>query len=115
MLADVATNSRAATEELFGPVAPVLVWDDPDELITRLNGSEYGLAAYVQGGDLPRARRIASRLHAGQVRLNGAGEDMLAPFGGYKQSGNGREGGAFGFDSYLEIKAVLGFEPNSAS
>lgn len=115
VFANVRNDMRIAQEEIFGPVLCVLGYGDDDEAVAIANDTPYGLAAYVQGGDLPRARRIASRLHAGQVRLNGAGEDMLAPFGGYKQSGNGREGGAFGFDSYLEIKAVLGFEPNSAS
>ncbi|WP_418148144.1 aldehyde dehydrogenase family protein [Variovorax paradoxus] len=115
VFANVRNDMRIAQEEIFGPVLCVLGYGDDDEAVAIANDTPYGLAAYVQGGDLPRARRIASRLHAGQVRLNGAGEDMLAPFGGYKQSGNGREGGAFGFESYLEIKAVLGFDPKPAS
>ena len=73
------------------------------------NGTTYGLAAYVQGGDLDRVRRVAGKMRAGRVYLNGAPVDRSVPFGGYKQSGNGREHGVFGFEEYLEVKAVLGY------
>ena len=72
----------------------------------------YGLAGYVQSGDIEHARRVASELRAGQISVNGAPGDMAAPFGGYKQSGNGREWGKYGFEEFLEIKAVLGYQPS---
>ena len=113
VFADVTSEMRIAREEIFGPVLSILAYDGEDEAVAIANDTPYGLAAYVQsGGDLERARRVVARLQAGQVRINGAGEDAMAPFGGYKQSGNGREGGAFGFAGYLEIKAVLGFAAN---
>ena len=108
VFADVTNAMRIAREEIFGPVLSILGYDDEDEAVAIANDTPYGLAAYVQSADVQRARRVAARLHAGQVRINAAGEDPMAPFGGYKQSGNGREGGVFGFAGYLEIKAVLG-------
>jgi aldehyde dehydrogenase (NAD+) len=80
-----------------------------EEAIRVANDTPYGLAAYVSSSDLERARRVASRLRAGQVRVNGARPDFSAPFGGYKQSGNGRGWGVFGFEEFLETKAVLGW------
>ena len=73
------------------------------------NDTEYGLAAYVWGSDAEAIRHIASRLRAGRVSLNGSAGDILAPFGGYKMSGNGREWGDYGFDEFVEVKAVLGW------
>jgi acyl-CoA reductase-like NAD-dependent aldehyde dehydrogenase len=78
-----------------------------DEAVTIANGTTYGLAGYVQGEDIDRVRRVAARLRAGRVYLNGAPVDRSVPFGGYKQSGNGREHGVFGFEEYLEVKACL--------
>jgi len=82
---------------------------DEAEAVTIANDSPYGLASYVQSGDLVRARRVAAQLRAGSVHINGAGQDYNAPFGGYKQSGNGREWGEFGLHDFLEIKAINGF------
>jgi aldehyde dehydrogenase (NAD+) len=99
-----------AREEIFGPVLTMIPYDTEEEAIEIANDTDYGLAAYVQGGDAERTRRVASRLRAGNVHINGANGGMELPFGGYKQSGNGREWGAHGFTDYLEIKAVSGFE-----
>ena len=99
-----------AREEIFGPVLTMIPYDSEEEAISIANDTEYGLAAYVQGGDLERARKVASRIRAGNVGLNGANAGMDVPFGGYKKSGNGREWGVHGFTDYLEIKAVAGFE-----
>ncbi len=99
-----------AREEIFGPVLTMIPYDTEEEAIAIANDTPYGLAGYVQGGDLDRARKVASRIRAGNVHLNGAAAGMDVPFGGYKQSGNGREWGAHGFTDYLEIKAVSGYE-----
>jgi succinate-semialdehyde dehydrogenase/glutarate-semialdehyde dehydrogenase len=107
VLAGVAPDSVVAAEELFGPVAPVLTFDDPDELIERLNASEYGLAAYVQAGDVGAGLRVADRLQAGMVAVNrGLLSDPAAPFGGMKQSGLGREGAQHGLLEFTETKYV---------
>ncbi len=87
-----------------------MAYDDEEEAIAIANDTAYGLAAYVYSGDLDRARRLAARLRAGQVQLNGAPFDPKAPFGGYRQSGNGREFGEWGLDEYLETKAIVGYE-----
>ena len=108
VFADVTNDMVIAREEIFGPVAVILGYSDDDEAVRIANDTPYGLAAYVQSADLGRATRIASRLRAGQVTINGAGLDFMAPFGGYKQSGNGREWGDHAFGEFLEVKAVLG-------
>ena len=99
-----------AREEIFGPVLTMIPYDSVDEAVEIANDTEYGLAAYVQSSSLEKAREIASKLRAGNVNLNGAGQTPNLPFGGYKKSGNGREWGAHGFSDYLEIKAVAFFE-----
>jgi aldehyde dehydrogenase (NAD+) len=105
-----ATNEMTvAREEIFGPVLTMIPYDTEEDAIRMANDTVYGLSAYVQSGDLERARRVARRLRAGMVHLNGAGTDSSAPFGGYKQSGNGREWGHHGLDEFLEVKAVMGF------
>jgi aldehyde dehydrogenase (NAD+) len=114
VFSDVTPDMTIAREEIFGPVLSILAYDDVDQAVQIANDTEYGLAAYVQGSDLGKVREVASRLRAGQVSLNGAGGDFMAPFGGYKQSGNGREWGDYAFHEFLEIKAVLGYEPVSA-
>ena len=98
-----------AREEIFGPVLAMIPYDSEAEAIAIANDTDYGLAAYVQGGDMARVRQVASKLRAGNVHLNGASPGMEVPFGGYKMSGNGREWGAHGFTDYLEIKAVSGY------
>ena len=111
IFANVTNNMTIAREEIFGPVLSILGYDSEEQAIEIGNDTPYGLAAYVQGGDISRARKVASRLSAGQVSINGAGGDFSVPFGGYKQSGNGREWGEFGLDEYLEVKAVVGYAP----
>jgi succinate-semialdehyde dehydrogenase/glutarate-semialdehyde dehydrogenase len=103
VLADVPADSAAATEELFGPVAPVIPVDDDDQAVAIANRSELGLAAYVYTADLARGLRLCERLEVGMVGLNrGIVSDPAAPFGGVKQSGLGREGSHEGIEEYLE-------------
>ena len=108
VFADVTPGMRIAREEIFGPVLAIIGYADEEDAVAQANDTLYGLAAYVQSGDTARARRVAARLRAGQVNINGAGMDPMAPFGGYKQSGNGREWGEHAFGEFLETKAVLG-------
>jgi aldehyde dehydrogenase (NAD+) len=105
----VTSQMAIAREEIFGPVLSMLTYDTEEQAIAIANGTTYGLAGYVQSGDLALAKRIASQLRAGRIYLNGAPADQSVPFGGYKQSGNGREHGVFGLEEYLEVKAVLGY------
>ncbi|MEQ1614084.1 MAG: aldehyde dehydrogenase family protein [Hyphomicrobiaceae bacterium] len=98
-----------AREEIFGPVLAIIPYKDEADAVRIANDSTMGLAAYVQSADAARAKRVARQLRAGMVHINGAGADGKAPFGGYKQSGNGREWGVAGFDEYLETKAVMGW------
>ncbi|MGO8192979.1 aldehyde dehydrogenase family protein [Rhizobium ruizarguesonis] len=104
---NVTNNMRVAREEIFGPVLCVLSYEDEDEAVEIANDSDYGLQAYVLGIDADRATKLAERLIAGRVVVNGAPHDPRAPFGGFKQSGIGREIGAFGLDGLLEPRAVL--------
>jgi aldehyde dehydrogenase (NAD+) len=105
---DVTPQMRIAREEIFGPVLSIMSYDTEDEAIEIANDTPFGLAGFVQSKDLNRARTVANRIRAGRVYLNGAPFDRSLPFGGYKQSGNGREFGVFGFEEYLEVKAILG-------
>ncbi len=105
----VRNTMRISREEIFGPVLGILGYQDEAEAISIANDTPYGLSAYVQSGDLSRARAIAAHLRCGNVHINGAPDDPAAPFGGYKQSGNGREGGTFGLEEYLETKAIMGW------
>jgi len=107
---DVKPQMAIAQEEIFGPVLSVLSYKSEDDAVHMANDTIYGLAGYVHAGDLKEARRVASRLRAGRIYLNGAPSNSEAPFGGYKQSGNGRELGVFGLEEYLEVKAILGFQ-----
>jgi aldehyde dehydrogenase (NAD+) len=108
VFADVKSVMAVAREEIFGPVLAILGYDTVDEAIELANDTVYGLAAYVSGRDLGRVRAVASQLRAGQVNMNSAPRDPMAPFGGYKQSGNGREWGDHGFLEFLEVKAMIG-------
>jgi aldehyde dehydrogenase (NAD+) len=110
IFAGVHNKMRIAQEEVFGPVLVMIPFKDEAEAIAIANDSPYGLAAYVQSGDLARARRVASKMRSGMVSINGKGQDYAAPFGGYKQSGNGREWGEWGIHDFLEIKVINGFE-----
>ncbi len=109
VFADVDNDMTVAREEIFGPVLVMIGYDDEEQAIAVANDTPYGLAGYVQSGDLDHARQVASRIRAGQVALNYAGLDVAAPFGGYKQSGNGREWGEYAFHEFMEVKAVLGY------
>ena len=110
VFADVTSGMMTiAREEIFGPVLSIMNYEDEDDAVEIANDTNYGLSAYVQGRDIERVRRVASKIRAGRVYLNGAPVDGSVPFGGYKQSGNGREHGVFGFEEYLEVKAVLGY------
>ncbi|MCG7593136.1 aldehyde dehydrogenase family protein [Mycobacterium sp. PSTR-4-N] len=106
VFADVTNDMTIAREEIFGPVLCILGYDDLDHAVAIANDTDYGLAGYVSGADSDQARAVAKRIRAGAVAINHA-FDIAAPFGGYKRSGNGREWGRFGFDEYLEIKAVI--------
>jgi aldehyde dehydrogenase (NAD+) len=105
----VTNDMTIAREEIFGPVLSIIGYKDEDDAVRIANDTPYGLAGYVSSGDVERARRVAKRIRAGNVNLNGVQNERAAPFGGYKQSGNGREWGRFGIEEYLEIKAVAGW------
>ncbi|OWV83184.1 aldehyde dehydrogenase family protein [Rhizobium sp. R693] len=106
IFADVNNDMRIAREEVFGPVLAMMPFDTEEEAIAIANDTSYGLAAYIQTGDPARAERVAARLRAGMVHINGAPHRYGSPFGGYKQSGNGREGGIFGLEDFLEVKTL---------
>ena len=107
MLGGVSGDARLLKEEIFGPVAPVIGFDDEDAAIAAANDTEYGLVAYVYTRDIKRAFRVCERLETGMVGLNqGLVSNPAAPFGGVKASGFGREGGPEGIDEYLNIKYV---------
>ena len=109
IFADVKNDMTIAREEIFGPVLSILGYTDAAEAVRIANDTPYGLAAYVTSGDRERAKAIAKQLRAGMVHVNLAPADPKAPFGGYKQSGNGREWGRFGIEEFLEVKSVLGY------
>jgi aldehyde dehydrogenase (NAD+) len=109
VFANVTNSMTIAREEIFGPVVAILGYETVEEAIAIANDTPYGLAAYVQGRDPALLRSTAARLRAGQVNINGAGTDLMAPFGGYKQSGNGREWGDLAFGEFLETKAEIGY------
>lgn len=109
IFAAVHNKMTIAQEEVFGPVLVMIPFDGEEEAIAIANDTPYGLAAYVQSGDLDKARRVARKMRAGGVSINGAGHNYDAPFGGYKQSGNGREWGEWGLHDFLEIKVINGF------
>jgi len=102
----VTTDMVIAREEIFGPVLSIMTYRDDEEAVTIANGTPYGLAAAVWSGDPDRAERIARRLRAGQVDINGGAFNLLAPFGGCKQSGYGRELGTYGLEEFLTLKSL---------
>jgi len=114
VFADVTNDMTIAREEIFGPVLSIMSFDSEEEAVRIANDTPYGLTSYVQTGDPERAKRLARQLRTGMVQLNGAGRAPGSPFGGYKQSGNGREGGIYGLMEFLEVKAVAGWPAEAA-
>src|SRR5262249_52108662 len=106
VFANVRNEMTIAREEIFGPVLSIIPYEDEDDAVRIANDTVYGLAGGVWSADPERAKRVARRLRTGQVDINGASFNPLAPFGGYKQSGNGRELGKYGLDEFMEIKSV---------
>ncbi|MEM8590061.1 MAG: aldehyde dehydrogenase family protein [Pseudomonadota bacterium] len=110
VFADVAQDMTIWREEVFGPVLAISPFDGEDQAVDLANDTAYGLANYVQTQDLEKARRTSRALRSGMVQINGASQGAGAPFGGYRQSGNGREGGIWGLEDFLEVKAVSGWQ-----
>ncbi len=110
VFANVTSDMRIAKEEIFGPVLSILTYKTDDEVIAEANNTVYGLASYVQSADRSRAQKVARQMRSGNVYINYPPGDMNAPFGGYKQSGNGREWGQWGLEEFLEIKGIVGYE-----
>ncbi|MGU3398935.1 aldehyde dehydrogenase family protein [Brucellaceae bacterium D45D] len=108
VFADVNNDMTIAREEIFGPVLAMIPFDTEEEAIAIANDTPYGLAAYIQTGDQERAKRVARKLRAGMVQINGTSRAPGSPFGGYKQSGNGREGGKWGLEDFMEVKLIAG-------
>lgn len=106
---NVTNDMTIAREEIFGPVLAILPYDKVEDAVAMANDTVYGLSGYVSGGNIDEVKKVAKQLRTGNVHLNGAGPDFGAPFGGFKQSGNGREWGEFGFHDFLEVKATLGY------
>ncbi|MFT4519117.1 MAG: aldehyde dehydrogenase (NAD+) [Halioglobus sp.] len=109
VFSNVTNEMTVAREEIFGPVLAMIPYETEEEAIRVANDTPYGLAGYVQSGDINHAREVASQIRAGNVHINGASGGFNVPFGGFKQSGNGREWGSHGFTDFLEIKAVEGY------
>ena len=107
---DVSNEMRIAKEEIFGPVLSIIPFDTEEEAVSIVNQTSYGLGNYVQTQDKERAKRVAKKFRSGGVYINGSTADPGTPFGGYRQSGNGREGGNWGLEEYLEIKTICGWE-----
>jgi aldehyde dehydrogenase (NAD+) len=108
VFSNVTNDMTIAREEIFGPVLAIVPYRDEEEAVRIANDTPYGLQAYIWSNDLARANRVARRIRAGRVTINGAPGDMTVPFGGFKRSGNGREWGEYGLRDFLEVKAVLG-------
>jgi aldehyde dehydrogenase (NAD+) len=115
VFSNVDNDMTIAREEIFGPVLSIIPYDDEDDAIRIANDTPYGLSGCVSSGSLERARSVAARMRTGMVHINGASLDSMAPFGGYKQSGNGREWGAHGMDEYLEVKSIFGVEASNTN
>ena len=112
VFANVTNDMTIAREEIFGPVLCILPYDTEEEAIEIANDTVYGLSSYVQSGDIEHARKVGNQIRAGNVHINGAGPDFsVGAFGGYKQSGIGREWGDYGFEEFLEVKTVFGNTP----
>ena len=111
VFADVRNDMTIAREEIFGPVLSIIPYEDEDDAVRIANDTPYGLSGFVMSGNLERARRVARRIRSGNVHVNGARVDFGGCFGGFKQSGNGREWGEAGLEEFLELKAVFGYAP----
>ena len=109
----VTNDMTIAREEIFGPVLSLIGYRDDEDAVRIANDTVYGLSGYISSGDRERAKALARRMRTGNVHLNGASVDNKAPFGGYKQSGNGREWGVHGFEEFLEVKAIMGYSAAS--
>ena len=109
VFSNVTPEMTIARDEIFGPVLSIMPYADVDEAIRIANDSPFGLAAYVEGPKVDAVRSVARRLRVGMVHINGAVADPAAPFGGYRQSGNGREWGSHGLSEFTETKAVMGY------
>jgi aldehyde dehydrogenase (NAD+) len=109
----VSNDMTIAQEEIFGPVLAMIGYEDDEDAVRIANDTLYGLSGYISSEDSERAVKIARLIRTGNVHVNGAPPDQSAPFGGYKQSGNGREWGRYGFEEFLETKAILGHNPKS--
>ena len=109
VFANVNNDMTIAREEVFGPVLCIIPYETEDDAVRIANDTIYGLSGFVTAGSLERAHRVAKRLRAGNVHINGARVDFAACFGGYKQSGNGREWGKAGLEEFLELKAIFGY------
>jgi len=109
VFANVTRDMTIAREEIFGPVLSIMGYDSEDNAVSIANDTPFGLAAYIESGDIERAKALARQIRAGMISLNGAVADPGAPFGGYRQSGNGREWGVYGLEEFTEIKAVMGY------
>jgi len=109
IFADVTNDMKIAREEIFGPVVSIIPFETEEEAISITNDTDYGLTNYVQTQDKEKAKRVAKQLRSGGVEINGFGVSGGTPFGGFKQSGNGREGGKWGLEEYLEVKAISGW------
>ena len=110
VFADVSNNMTIAKEEIFGPVVSIIPFSTEEEAIKISNDTDYGLTNYIQTNDLEKAQRVARQLRSGMVEINGVGFADGSPFGGYKQSGNGREGGKWGIEEFLEVKSISGWK-----
>jgi aldehyde dehydrogenase (NAD+) len=106
VFSEVTNDMTIAQEEIFGPVLSILPYDSEDEAVAIANDSPYGLSGGVQGGDVERAKAVARKIRTGQIEVNGGAFNPSAPFGGYKQSGYGREYGTHGFEEFLETKSM---------
>jgi aldehyde dehydrogenase (NAD+) len=110
VFSNVNNQMSIAQQEIFGPVLSIIPYDSIEHAIEIANDTPYGLAGYVQGSDPELLKQVALKIRAGNISINGQSGDIMAPFGGYKQSGNGREWGIYGFEDYLEVKAVAGLD-----
>ena len=115
VFADVSNDMTIAREEIFGPVLSILPFDSEEQAVEIANDTEYGLTNYVESSDGARRARLARRLRSGMVEMNGRSRAEGSPFGGYKASGNGREGGVWGLEEFCEVKAVSGWPEDIAA